>query len=215
MPVKVSFLVDGFNMYHSLKQLQSMSGASVKWLDLHKLCSGYLHAVRNRIGQQVELAAVHWFSARPSHMWARDRDTVLRYDAYAAALAATGVEVNLSQFKKKDVTCPACHIPFNRYEEKETDVAIAVRLLECLVAECGTAVLISGDTDLIPAIRTANRLLPRCQVGVGFPFLRHNNELEGAANYSFKIGQKDVQRAQLPATIDVGNGVVVSKPSTW
>jgi hypothetical protein len=215
MPVKVSFLVDGFNMYHSLKTLQGASGASVKWLDLQKLCQTYLQAVRNAIGERVDLAAIHWFSARPNHLASHSPDTLKRYDAYAAALTATGVDVNLSQFKRKDTTCPRCKKTFTRYEEKETDVAIAVRLLECLVSECGTAVLISGDTDLIPAIRVANRLMPRCKVGVGFPFMRHNNELESAANYSFKIGQKDIQRAQLPAEIRTGAGELIRKPSAW
>ena len=40
---RASFLVDGFNVYHSLDQLQRASGASVKWLDLRKLCKAYLH----------------------------------------------------------------------------------------------------------------------------------------------------------------------------
>jgi uncharacterized LabA/DUF88 family protein len=212
----VSFLVDGFNVYHSLDQLHKLTGASVKWLDMRKLCTAYLHAIRPHVGERVELAAVHYFSARPDFLLHRKPDTVARFDLYMRVLRDSGVQVNLSQFKRKDVTCRRCGASFTRHEEKETDVSMAMKLVEVLVtAECQTAVLVSGDTDLIPAIRTVNRILPRSPIGIAFPVLRHNIELERAANYWFKINQKDVQRAQFLAQLRLGDGTVLSKPRTW
>lgn len=209
--MRVSFLVDGFNVYHSLDELNAMTGASVKWLDLRSLCGKYLQAVRGAVGERVDLAEVHWFSARPDHLAPRKPETVRRYDTYVEALRASGVQTHLSQFKRKDVRCPRCSNAFVRYEEKETDVAIATAMLEVLVRqECGTVVLVSGDTDLIPAVRTVNRLLPRSKVGVAFPFLRHNVDLAEAVAYSFKINQKDVMRAQFPSPYK-GH----EKPSSW
>ncbi|HEX6938568.1 MAG TPA: NYN domain-containing protein [Longimicrobiales bacterium] len=216
MPKKVSFLVDGFNMYHSLKQLHGISKASVKWLDLVTLCKGYLQSVRAEIGERVDLAQVHYFSARPDFLAIRKPDTVFRYDTHIAAFRRSGVVVHLAQFKSKDTTCPQCKHRFRRPEEKETDVAMAMKMVEVLVRkECDTVVLVTGDTDLIPAIRTVNSLLPLAKIGVGFPFLRHNNSLREAANYSFKINQKDILRAQFPPEIVLPDGTKLTKPQSW
>ncbi len=82
-------------------------------------------------------------------------DKAARHATYVAALRATGVEVQLHRFKEKEVWCKA----YVHHEEKETDVAIAVKLLElCAVDACETVVIVTGDTDLAPAIRTAKVL---------------------------------------------------------
>lgn len=209
--MRVSFLVDGFNMYHSLDELNAITGASVKWLDLRALCGRYLHAVRHGVGERVELAEVHWFSARPDFLTRRNPDAVARYDTYRAALEASGVRTHLSQFKNKHITGPHCRREFVRPEEKETDVALATAMLEVLVTEeCDTVVLVTGDTDLIPGVATVKRLLPRSKIGAAFPFMRHNVELENAVDYAFKINQKDVQKAQFPGTYKGS-----TKPPTW
>ena len=38
MAVRVSFFIDGFNLYHSLKQFTP----ECRWLDLYKLCESFL-----------------------------------------------------------------------------------------------------------------------------------------------------------------------------
>ena len=169
---RVLFLVDGFNLYHSLVDIQGVAKASVKWLDLRALCTSYLQAVRNEIGERVELSGIYYFSARPDHLAHRNPGVLTRFDTYMSALRSTDIEPILAQFKKKEVYCYRCKETFDRREEKETDVALGLKLIEALFhKECDTAVIISGDTDLIPAIRTAQRLFPDIPLGVGFPFL--------------------------------------------
>lgn len=212
---RVSFLIDGFNLYHSLREVERLAKVPVKWLDLKKLCSAYLHAVRSAVGERVELASVAYFSALPTHLVRSNPDVVTRHQTYVAALQSTGVEVVLARFKEKTVTCPVCGNVFKRHEEKETDVALGLRLVELLAQEaCDTVVLVTGDTDLVPAIRAAKRMYPDHLVGVAFPFMRHNAELRAVADFAFNIGQRDVQRAQLPVQIQVG-GTTLSRPPTW
>jgi hypothetical protein len=70
-------------------------------------------------------------------------------------------------------------LSYRTHEEKETDVAIACKLLELLCqGRCDTAVLMTGDTDIAPAIRTAKLLYPTADIAVAFPFKRHNRDLE-------------------------------------
>lgn len=101
MTKKLSFLVDRFNVYHSLRTLHGMSGAAVRWLDLRALCNSYLQAVHSGIGERVELAEVHYFSALAEHLIARNADVVARHKVYIRALEQSGVQVQFSQFKRK------------------------------------------------------------------------------------------------------------------
>jgi uncharacterized LabA/DUF88 family protein len=212
---RVAFLIDGFNLYHSLREIERLAKAKVKWLDLTRLCEAYLHAVRSAVGARVELASVTYFSALPTHLVRNNPDVVTRHQTYVDALKSTGVEVVLARFKEKSVTCPVCGNVFKRHEEKETDVALGLQLIELFArGACDTAVLVTGDTDLVPAIRAAKRMYSASPVGVAFPFMRHNAELRAVADYSFKISQRDVQRAQLPVHIQV-EGRVLTKPATW
>lgn len=199
-----------------MQEVEKVSRTKVLWLDLRKLCASYLHAVRSAIGQRVELGTVDYFSAVARHLTVRDPQAAGRQAAYLSALRASGVILTLSRFKQKDVTCPRCGNRFQRYEEKETDVAIAMKLMEVAArGGCEVVVLISGDTDLVPAIKAAKRLSPSLLVGVAFPFLRHNAELKAVADFTFSIGQRDVQRAQFPPEIILPDGTTILKPTGW
>lgn len=216
MAKSVCFLVDGFNVYHSLRQVESLTGNRVRWLDLRKLLGAHLQAVRNAMGERVEVSKIYYFSALAYHLTTTDRDVVNRHLAYISALESTGVDVVLSKFKAKDVKCPACGRTYKRHEEKETDVAIAAKLLDVLArSQCDAVILVTGDTDQIPAIRTAKALFPRRKIGVGFPFMRHTRELAQVADFSFAIGQKEMERSQFPIRVPLADGTTASRPSTW
>jgi NYN domain len=215
MELRVSFLIDGLNLYHSLLEVEKLSGVPVRWLDVGRLCASYLHAVRGAVGQRVELACVDYFSAMPTHLARPDGGAVDHQRVYLLALREAGVRTHLARFKRKDVRCPSCGTRFVRYEEKETDVAIAIRLMEVVTeATSEIVVVVSGDTDLLPALKAAKRASPSIRLGIAFPFLRHNAELKAVADFTFSIGQRDVQRAQFPAIVPTEQGVV-SRPAGW
>ncbi|MDZ4718003.1 MAG: NYN domain-containing protein [Roseiflexaceae bacterium] len=114
-----------------------------------------------------------YFSAYAKHRIPMDADVINRHKKYINCLEDTGVTIELGRFKNKPAHCPHCHALIERHEEKETDVTISVRLLELFVTDqCDTAVVITGDTDIAPAIRAAKRLFPTKQVGVGLPYQR-------------------------------------------
>ena len=122
----------------------------------------------------------------------------------------------MSPFKNRDVRCPHCKTVFKRAEEKETDVAIAVKLLEVLMTgEASIAVLITGDTDFRPAITTARRLFPGNHVGIITPFLRHTTEMQEIGDFHFKVSQKLVHAAQFPNPLRLPDGRVLAKPPGW
>lgn len=209
MPNRVCFLVDGFNVYHSIiEALKAHQGASMKWLDLQGLCRSYLSA----ISRDAVLERVFYFSALADF----NPDKAARHRVYVSALRSTGVEVQLGRFKEKDARCWKCGAQFKRHEEKETDVAVAVKLLELFAVDaCDTVVLVTGDTDLAPAIHTAKHLFPTKRVWVVFPFGRHNAELKALAHGHIKIKAKSYINYQLPNPLKDSDTSVIWKPLGW
>ena len=210
---RTAFLVDGFNLYHSLRAASiPLGGRGTKWLDLNALCRSYLHI----IGGGAELAGIHYFSALAKHLEATKPDVTRRHQAFISCLEATGVTVRLSRFKRKSTRCKVCGARLERYEEKETDVAIASTLLELFhLAACDTAVILSGDSDLVPATRAVQRMFGGARVLFAFPYGRKSKELAQLAPGSFQMTKENYARHQLPDPFVAPNGNVTHKPPAW
>jgi len=200
---RVAFLIDGFNVYHSVLQLRKDTGHSTKWLNLFSLCSSYIPTI---FGKEHKLESVYYFTALAEHYRRRSPEKIGRHKAYIKCLESTGTEVVYGRFKKRGTT----------FEEKQTDVAIAVKLLEILCTDkCDTAVIVSGDTDLVPAMKACKRLFPKKNAIFGFPYKRSNTELTTLAPESFKIKQKQYIRYQFPNPVTLTDGNRIHKPSKW
>ena len=191
---RVTFLVDGFNLYHSVRQASDdlgLAGKQTRWLDISSLCKSYLATVRRSVGSgYAQLEDIFYFSAYASHRERIAPNSVARHKSFVQCLKSTGVVVSLGMFKEKTRTCSNCGHTSIGYEEKETDVAIAVKLLELLFLDsCDTIVLVTGDTDLAPPVRTAKTLFPHKDLIFAFPYKRMNNILKQLAPGSFNINR--------------------------
>ena len=161
------------------------------------------------------MAGVVYFTALARHMEASRPGTVARHLRYIDALQATGVETALGHFKRRSVRCPICGRSFHRWEEKQTDVAIATRLAKAASAgACERLVLMSGDTDLVPAIRET-RGTWATNVGVAFPARRANAQLRQAADWSVNLGAATYARHQLPIALTSPDGRCIERPAEW
>ena len=207
---RVIFLIDGFNLYHSIIAIKKVHNVTVKWLNIHSLCQSCLHI----IGSKATIEKIYYFSAYAYHL--NDPDIIQRHSDYIECLKSTGIEPILGRFKTRDINCSLCRRWFIKHEEKETDIAIAAKLLEVLAkGKCDTAVLVTGDTDLIPAIKTANLLYPNCNVLCAFPFRRKNEELKAVAPNSFKLHLNRYINNQFLNPVNLPNGQVIYKPASW
>jgi len=213
---RVTFLVDGFNLYHSVRLAERDLKASTKWLDIKSLCLSYLPLIANTVKTKTQLVEIHYFSALAAHLEATNPDVTDRHKIFIRCLKSTGILVELSRFKEKQVRCPLCGGCFSKHEEKETDVAMAMKLFELFHNDrCDTAILLTGDTDLGPAVRTANKLFPAKRILFAFPYKRMNRELSKLAPGSFKINRKQYVRHQFPDPFILSNGTKIRKPSKW
>lgn len=123
----MTFLVDGFNLYFSVRQAEAARKTPhLRWLDIHGLLESYLYT----LGREAVLEEIHFFTALPFHRHRYDPGVVNRHEKHFEALRASGVHLHVAGFKRKDLTCPGCGTRIERHEEKETDVALGVKAIE-------------------------------------------------------------------------------------
>ncbi|MFP4398283.1 MAG: NYN domain-containing protein [Desulfonatronovibrio sp.] len=212
--LKATYLIDGFNLYHSVKSVQKSLKAPVKWLDIKGLFQSRLQIVRSNTGAKVDLKNIYYFSAYANHL--KDSGVVVRHKKYVACLEDSGIKVQMSRFKYKKIYCPFCKATIPRYEEKETDVSIALKLVEVFLKdECDIAVVVSGDTDIAPAVRMAKEIYPNKQIFFDFPANRKNNELGKICPGSVTIKPSQYSKFQFPDPYILQNGTIIAKPSSW
>ena len=212
---RTSFLIDGFNLYHSVKTAShdlGLSGGRTRWLDIRSMCQSYLHL----IDTTARLAEIYYFSALAKHLENRKPDVTTRHKTYIRCLEDSGVIVELHRFKKNLTYCQKCNQTFNRREEKETDVALATRMLELLFLDkCDTIVLVTGDTDVVPAVKTAQRIFPTNEIVFLMPYKRHNKELAILGSKHFDISSQNYTKHQFADPFITIKGKSIDKPSSW
>ncbi len=209
-------LVDGFNLYHSITDLEHKEEIKAKWLDINSLCNSYLYILAELLGNKTEIKEIYFFTAFPYHRLLKDPDIIKRQKKYLRCLEDTGIQIIYGRFKSKRSFCPKCKKGTKKPEEKETDVAISIKLFELLHNNKGDIFLIiTGDTDISPAIKTCQSLFPLKTIIFAFPYNRKNNELAKLAPGSFTIGSKQYSSHLFNDPNTLSNGIEISKPDTW
>lgn len=187
--------MDGFNLYHAIKDLGT---PELKWFCVRS----YADYVTKQAGE--ELAKVHYFSAFAYHVPAG----VPRHQTYLRALKSKGVNYTLGSFKNKPRRCNKCGIEWMGHEEKETDVNIAVQIVEDAIdGLMDVCYVISSDSDMAPAIRLLKHKFPSIEfVTISPPNRRHANELRTLADRSLRLTPRAVELNRLPDRIKDENG---------
>jgi hypothetical protein len=198
---RVRVYVDGFNLYYGLHQKY---GRKYLWLDLRSLAASFLRTC------QV-LTGVEYFTAR------RRRAVLSQANqaTYLGALKARGVKVIEGRFQEKSLECNSCGATWTSYEEKESDVSFCVRLLEDAVArKFDVALLITADSDMMPAVKAVRRLRPEAKLVALFPPARYSDDLKRAVHAHFRIGEARLRQAQMPDTVYTP-AASYSRPVHW
>ncbi|MGH3917293.1 MAG: NYN domain-containing protein [Pseudonocardiaceae bacterium] len=196
--------IDGFNLYFGLK---AKYGRKYLWLDLQALATSLL-----RSGQTLQ--HITYFIARIRD----DLDGEQRQSDYLDALIDHSPLVTVvdGRFQEKDRRCRRCGATWTVYEEKETDVNIAIALVEDAMRDrYDTALLISADSDLCPAIRSMKRLFPEKRIVVAFPPRRRSGDLKKTVDGFLSIGDDKIRQSQLPQTVVMAAGITLHRPKHW
>ena len=200
--------IDGFNLYYG-----AIKGGSHKWLNLEK----YFQKLRSN----DDIKRIYYFTARVSGPSEKNQA------AYLEALATLSlVEVRLGRFKFKNVKCRvrACTFAgwklFKSPEEKQTDVAIGIQMVvDAFDNNCDRFVLVTADSDLLPAIRTIKLRFPKKEIILYVPATSTirgaATELRGAADKDKTLPLDLLRHCHLPARVPDGAGGFIEKPAAW
>ncbi len=88
-------------------------------------------------------------------------DKVKRHKIFIKAQELKGIRIIYGEFRKRDKHCRVCKNWYQTFEEKQTDVNIAIKLFELAIQDkYDKALIISGDSDLIPSIKAVKSTFP-------------------------------------------------------
>ncbi|MGB7296826.1 MAG: NYN domain-containing protein [Candidatus Aminicenantales bacterium] len=198
---RVFFFIDGFNFYHSI---DFPGYYKYKWLSYRKLAEILIR-------QNENIEEVLFFTAFA--FW--NRPKINRHEILIRALASTGVKTIFGRFKEKEIKCQRCKRYFRQPIEKQTDVNIAVNLLKFAILDrFDKAYIVSGDTDLIPAIEAFRELFPQKEICIVFPFARKGKELAAACCSHIKIKRRHLEACIFPDPV-ILPGKTINKPPAW
>lgn len=200
-----SFFIDGFNLYHAIKKLRQ---PQFKWLNLYalmqRLISGHPERIEN----------IYYFSAYASWLPQQQK----RHQIYVGALENSGVKVVLGQFKLKDAKCQGCNFQWKKHEEKESDVNLALHVLNDAHRDLyDRAYIVSRDSDMKPAIEMVRQQFPKKEIFiVAPPGLGNSSDLISVATGKRGIKQKQLNGCLFPERIfDSNNNMIAECPPEW
>lgn len=212
---RVIAYVDGFNLYFGLREI---AWRRYYWLNIRAMAMDLLKP-------HQELVFAKYFTTRIRG--AHPHDPIDRQESAEASRRRQGIYLDalktLEDFKiyrghflARSRTCRACEAVSWTHEEKMTDVQIATEMLtDAFERRFDVALLVSGDTDLVPPIRTIRRLFPEKRVVVAFPPRRASGGLKKAAHSWLSIGRKPLKDNQFPERLVKPDGFVLRRPEEW
>uniref|UniRef100_A0A7V2ZMR5 NYN domain-containing protein n=1 Tax=Ignavibacterium album TaxID=591197 RepID=A0A7V2ZMR5_9BACT len=199
---KAIFYIDGFNLYFGLK---SKNWKKYYWLDLVNFCQKFLKP-------HQELAEVKYFTAIQKSKGKQDRQDLF----LSANKQNNKFHLFLGKYLPKNINHNGTII--QTFEEKETDVHIAVQMIRDVVLEkCDISILISADSDLIPPIDFIREIKPNHKIFVYFPPSRFSYDLkQKSTNYILlENHETKFRECQFPEEIKLPNGYTLKRPSKW
>lgn len=199
---RVVVYVDGFNIYFGMLQ----AGFDYcKWLNLKRLAESLLKP--NQI-----LVEVKYYTSRVSNNPEKQR----RQTSYIEALETEEIKIYYGQYQRDSIECKRCNHIWAHFNEKMTDVNIATHMIiDAFQDRYDTAMLISGDSDLVPPIKAIHENFSKKRVFVAFPPARFNNSVALVAKGSMTIGRKKLVESQFPDNVIKTDGFMLKKPELW
>lgn len=202
MKKRVNIYVDGFNFYFGLK---SKNWRKYYWIDLVKLFEQF-------IKPDQELANVFYCTAVQKDSGKRDRQDLF----FTANKQNPKFKLIFGKFLSKKVYFGGKQ--YNTFEEKQTDVNIAVEMIRNVVKDnCDISIIVSADSDLIPPINLIRELSSNHKVFVFFPPNRHSADLTNHSDAIVHLHRYEARfkKSILPNTIKLANGYSIQKPKKW
>ncbi|TXI90331.1 MAG: NYN domain-containing protein [Chryseobacterium sp.] len=201
-PHKINVYIDGFNFYYGLK---TSHWKKFYWLDIVGFYEFF--AKENQIINQV-----NYFSAK-----SRNKDQYKRQKCFFDANKDNEkFNLILGKYIEKDLFIKGQR--YKTYEEKMTDVNIAIHLLRNIFYKnCDTSIIVTADSDIVPVLKLAKEIDPTHKIICHFPPSRNSNAIKKAADTVIQLDRYEKRFAKciLPSTITLKDSRVIEIPDLW
>jgi 6-hydroxy-3-succinoylpyridine 3-monooxygenase len=200
--------IDGFNLYYG-----AVKDTPHKWLNIQR----YFELLR----RDDDVIRIKYFSAMIQGGGVADQETYLK-----ALATLPKVDIILGKYKTKRAACRVTGCShsgdrnFTAWEEKRTDVNIAVQMMDDAYQNaCDIFVIVSGDSDLVPPLYMIKNRFPAKKVVVYVPARDRIRgaavEIRSAADKDSTLPQNLLRHSQFPPTLPDGAGGTIAKPPSW
>jgi hypothetical protein len=204
--------IDGYNWYHAVFKHHP----EWKWLNIQS----FFETLR----LDDDVIAVKLFSSMINPL--PDPSALERQEKYFSALKTLPkVRIILGKFQPRQVTCRAqCRQNYMVDEEKKTDVNMAVEIMsDAIDGKAGLLCVVTGDSDIQPAIEWVSKRHPSLKITVYVPALPVDQRDRRTDYYKTKglnVGCQflplgDLNKHQLPHNVKLENKTFSCKPETW
>jgi uncharacterized LabA/DUF88 family protein len=215
-PLKTIVYVDGFNLYYGV-----LRRSKYKWLDLwHLFGSSILNS------ELTELIELRYYTAPILGKMCDDPESVQRQRQYLQALrklypakiAIIEGKMIATKPLKRLTTEPFDKVQVHHFEEKKTDVNLAVDMVcDALSDRCDQIVLCSNDSDLEPALTRIKQTKSGIRIGLISPVQNNNQrfiskDLITLADWHKFIKPQNLASSQLPSKIP---NTSIQIPNAW
>ncbi|MEI6507670.1 MAG: NYN domain-containing protein [Bacteroidota bacterium] len=199
---RVVVYIDGFNLYFGMREA---GFDNCRWLNLKALVQNLLHTNQT-------LVDIYYFTSRVSN----NPDKQKRQSTYIDALESEGIIVVYGNYQDGTEECKRCGNIWRIAKEKMTDVNIATSIIiHAFQNKYDAAMLISGDSDLVPPIKSVHENFNNKRVFVVFPPQRHNSSMSYVAKGSFIIGRRKLVESQFGDEVISLSGYKLRRPKSW
>lgn len=202
MTEQVIAYIDGFNFYFGLRE---RGWQKYYWVNPWLVCRHLLrtHQILNQ---------VKYFTSRIRG----DKEKVSRQDTFIRAIRTEpSITVKYGRYGNRQYTCENCNHTGTLPAEKMTDVRIACEIISDAYRDIfTTALLVSGDRDLVPIAEFINQRFLDKRFLVAFPPWRRCDDYKGKAGI-LHITEEILQRSLFPNEIPLPNGSKITKPTKW
>ncbi|MBA1148225.1 NYN domain-containing protein [Ectothiorhodospiraceae bacterium WFHF3C12] len=223
--------VDGYNLYYN-----ALTRSAYKWLDLRALLQEVL-VTSDPSGRGV-LTGVKFFTAPIMGRYASDPSSAERQQRYHNALkfAPSGPTEVICGYHTTEIKRVRPLDEENRegalirarvVEEKQTDVNIGLHMYRDIAkGHVDQVILVSNDSDLVPALAMIAEDFPEIPVGVVFPIIETEERRRAAAGRNKKLAEfsrwqrkhltiAELEAAQLPRSVLNRKGKAIVRPDPW
>lgn len=164
MTERAALIVDGFNLYHAVHDLQENW---LKWVNLWKLAEIIIPSKSEAVESVTFCTAFY-----PGDFQKR-----IRHDAYNAALEVVGVKVEKGHYTWTDRECPDCGHAWKRPTEKQTDINVALAAFDGARRDSfDHCYLLSADSDQAATARWFKGAFPDKRLTIVVPPIRRGSK---------------------------------------